>query len=95
MARYTENNPKKESSATEFFIITKGKYYNAEELAKYSATNRNKYLEKGGEMLYDNQYTTFGEVTKGLEIIETLAKTNLMDKETPNRPLPFSIELRK
>ncbi len=93
MARYTENNPKKESSATEFFIITKGVYYNAEELAKYSPENRKKYLEKGGEMLFDNDYTTFGQVTKGIEIVEKLAKTNLSDIETPNRPLPFSIKV--
>lgn len=94
MARYTENNPEKMSSATEFFIISKGIYYNAEELAKYPQTLKQKYLKVGGEMLFDNDYTTFGEVTKGLDIVEKIARMPVLDKEAPATYVKFSVEVR-
>ncbi|MFN8356946.1 MAG: peptidylprolyl isomerase [Spirosomataceae bacterium] len=93
MARYTDNNPEKQSSPTEFFIITKGKYYNEEELANYPAELKKIYLEQGGEIEFDNQYTVFGEVTKGLEIIEKIGKDQVIDKEKPVHQVKFSIKV--
>lgn len=93
MARYTENNPGKESSATEFFIISKGRYYNEEELAKYPADLKKIYLEQGGEMLFDQEYTVFGEVTKGMDIVDKIAKDQVIDKESPVHLIKFSIKV--
>ncbi len=93
MARYTENNPGKESSATEFFIISKGRYYNEEELAKYPADLKKIYLEQGGEMLFDQEYTVFGEVTKGMDIVDKIAKDQVIDKENPVHLIKFSIKV--
>ncbi|MFT4032647.1 MAG: peptidylprolyl isomerase [Siphonobacter sp.] len=91
MARYSENNPEKRSSATEFFIVSKGIYYNAEELANYPANLKNQYLQKGGEIIFDNEYTVFGEVSKGLDIVDKIAKLPLVDLERPNEIVKFSI----
>lgn len=93
MARYTDGNPNKESSATEFFIITKGKYYNAEELAKLPPARQKIYLEQGGEMLFDQEYTVFGEVTKGMDIAIKIAQGQVTDKETPVHMAKFSVEV--
>lgn len=95
MARYTDNNPNKESSATEFFIITKGKYYNTEEVAKLPPARQKIYLEQGGEMLFDQEYTVFGEVTKGLEIALKIAQGQVTDKEVPVHMAKFSVEVLK
>jgi cyclophilin family peptidyl-prolyl cis-trans isomerase len=94
MARYSDNNPDKRSSATEFFIITKGRFYDAEDLARYPTALRERYLQRGGEMLYDQQYTTFGEVTKGLEVVDAIAKMPIVEQEKPYERIQFSIELR-
>ena len=91
MARYAEKNPGKESSSTEFFIITKGRYYDADELKKYPDSLRNVYLKQGGEMLYDGQYTVFGEVTKGFDVLDELAKQPVVDQEVPFNTIKFSI----
>lgn len=93
MARYTEDNPGKESSATEFFIITKGRFYNEEELVKYPENLKQIYLKQGGEMLFDQAYTVFGEVTKGIEVVEKIAKGQVVDKETPVKVTTFSIKV--
>lgn len=94
MARYSENNPEKRSSATEFFIVTKGRYYNAEELARLPETTRRLYLQHGGEMIFQNEYTVFGEVVQGLDIADRIAKMPLTDFETPSEKVKFSIEVK-
>jgi cyclophilin family peptidyl-prolyl cis-trans isomerase len=94
MARYSINNPEKMSSATEFFIITKGVYYEKEELQKYTDDIQEIYLKIGGEILFDNEYTVFGEVTKGFEIAEKIAKLEVAYGEKPINKPRFSIELK-
>jgi cyclophilin family peptidyl-prolyl cis-trans isomerase len=94
MARYSgEKNPNKESSPTEFFLITKGRFYDADELTKYPEALRKIYLEQGGEMLYDNEYTVFGEVTKGFDVLDALAQQPLEEGEIPLNTVKFSIEV--
>jgi cyclophilin family peptidyl-prolyl cis-trans isomerase len=93
MARYTEDNPEKRSSPTEFFIISKGKFYNAEELANYPEKLRNTYLAQGGEMLFDQEYTVFGEVTKGMDIVDKIAHQSTAG-ETPNVFVKFTVKVK-
>lgn len=96
MARYSgEKNPNKESSPTEFFIVTKGRFYDADELTKYAEAQRKIYLEQGGEMLYDGEYTVFGEVTKGFDVLDALAQQPLEEGEIPLNTVKFSVEVVK
>ncbi len=92
MARYSDNNPEKRSSSTEFFIVTKGIYYNEEELAKYPPALKAIYLKQGGEIIFDQEYTVFGEVTKGMDVVEKIAKIPLGDFERPTEIVKFSIK---
>lgn len=94
MARYSENNPEKMSSATEFFIITKGIFYEENELKMYPKPIQDLYLKLGGEIKFDNEYTVFGEVTKGIEIAEKIAKLEVIETETPLKMPTFSIRLK-
>lgn len=94
MARYSENNPDKMSSATEFFIITKSVSYEENELSKYPESLKNIYKKIGGEINFDNEYTVFGEVSKGMDIVEKIASLELVDVEKPLEMPTFSVELR-
>ncbi len=93
MARYSEKNPAKASSPTEFFLITKGRFYDADELKKYPADLREIYLKQGGEMLYDGEYTVFGELTDGFEVLDELARQPITEGDKPLRAVTFSIEV--
>ena len=93
MARYSDNNPEKRSSSTEFFIVSKGIYYNEEELKDYPPALKQLYLQQGGEIIFDKEYTVFGEVTKGLDVVDKIAKGPLGDLERPVEIVKFSIRV--
>jgi cyclophilin family peptidyl-prolyl cis-trans isomerase len=94
MARYENNNPDKMSSATEFFIITKEAFYEPEELKGRSKEVQDIYKKYGGEINFDNQYTVFGEVTKGIEVAEKIAKLEVYELEKPLNKPTFNIILK-
>lgn len=100
MARGDENNPQRESSATEFFIVQGTTYldYQVEDEAQnYGLTltpdQKQSYMERGGYMSLDQQYTTFGEVVEGLEVIDKVAgvKTHSGDKPLKKITLRISV----
>ena len=104
MARRDENNPDKRSSATEFFII-RGRPYTEESLkdalrtagrtfATYTPEQVATYIKMGGDARIDNLYTTFGEVTQGLEIVEKIADLGVYDGEKPIVKPTFTIEIK-
>lgn len=93
MARYDENNPRKMSSPTEFFIVTKSAFYDEAELTQYSIQAKEIYKKIGGEIEFDQKYTTFGEVISGMEIADKIVKLELIDKEKPLKMPNFSISI--
>jgi len=100
MARSSENNPEKESSSTEFYIVHGNKYaeweYDEEEKnmgIKTSPEQRKLYTTIGGEMSLDMEYTVFGEVVKGLDVIDKIASVKVYATERPYKKIPFEIKL--
>jgi cyclophilin family peptidyl-prolyl cis-trans isomerase len=100
MARLDDNNPGKESSSTEFYIVHGNKYanweYDEEEKnigIKTSPEQRRLYTTIGGEMSLDTQYTIFGEVVEGLDIIDKIASVKVYSSERPYKKIPFQIKL--
>lgn len=73
-------NPKKASSGSQFYIVH-GKPVSDAELDsyeqskgfRYSANARNQYLKVGGTPALDREYTVFGRVIKGLEVVDKIA----------------------
>ena len=81
-------NPKKASSGSQFYIV-QGQVFDDKKLELYeerlgkvfNAAQRQAYKTVGGTPHLDGDYTVFGEVTEGLEIVDKIAavKTGYMD----------------
>ena len=81
-------NPKKASSGSQFYIV-QGKVYDDKWLDVFenrygkvlSAKQRQAYKTVGGTPHLDGDYTVFGEVTEGLDVVDKIAavKTGYMD----------------
>lgn len=90
LAAARNNNPQKRSSGSQFYIV-QGRPVNDDYLdqleqqkhIKYSPRQRSVYLEKGGAPFLDGDYTVFGEVVEGLDMVEKIAK---VAKDNNNRP---------
>lgn len=100
MARQDEDNPERKSSSTEFFIVHGSKYadYQVENDAQnfgLSLTPEQKeaYMTSGGYMSLDQQYTVFGEVIEGLEVIDKIAGVKVYEQDKPLKKIPMKIRV--
>lgn len=88
-----EENPEKASSATQFYFVT-GKFFTAMELDKmekeknitFTPEQREAYMLQGGTPHLDGSYTVFGEVVKGMKVVDKIqfVETNTEDRPTKN-----------
>ncbi len=96
-------NPQKMSSGSQFYIV-QGQVWNETQLNMFesrygkvfSAKQRQAYQSVGGTPHLDGDYTVFGEVTDGLDIVDKIAavKTGYMD--VPVEPVTIiSMEIVK
>lgn len=95
-------NPSRASSGTQFYLV-QGKIFSPSGLdsvetfrlngRKIPAAQRDRYLLEGGAPHLDAQYTIFGEVIAGMEIIDSIAGTTTTGKIGNDRPLePIRIQ---
>ena len=91
-------NPSKASSACQFYIVW-GKVYTKEQLENYMEWYKQRtdkelnvtpeqfeaYTTVGGTPHLDGGYTVFGEVVKGLEVIETIQNVKCDGNDRPLR----------
>lgn len=90
-ARQGDNvNPQKNSSGSQFYIVDGQKAteevlstIEAQKGIKYSDEVKTQYMTNGGTPFLDQEYTVFGIVEKGMEIIDIIAGT---DTDGNNRP---------
>lgn len=86
-----ENNPKKASSSTQFYIV-EGQPYTDKQLdivekkfhINIPQNHREFYKTIGGDPFLDMNYTVFGEVVSGMDVVEKIANA---PKDENNRPL--------
>jgi len=75
-----EVNPEKRSSSSQFYIV-QGRMFSYEDLdqieiqskIKFPVAHRRIYRTIGGAPFLDQNYTVFGEVVKGLEVVDAIA----------------------
>lgn len=99
MARQDENNPGKESSSTEFYIVHGNKYSELDLLdeekllgARLPEDQRKIYTSIGGELSLDGRYTVFGEVTEGMDVVDQIATVRVFG-EKPYQKISFKIHV--
>jgi cyclophilin family peptidyl-prolyl cis-trans isomerase len=90
-ARLPDNvNPKKNSSGSQFYIV-QGRPVTEAELDKleaqknirYSKAQREAYLKYGGTPLLDRDYTIFGRVIEGMDIIDKISESKTDGRDRP------------
>ena len=84
-------NPEKKSSGSQFYIVQGRKWSEAElqmfqqqKNITYTEEDMKRYMEEGGYAPLDNEYTVFGEVVEGMDIIDKIAAVQV---DPANRPL--------
>ena len=96
-------NPKKASSGSQFYIV-QGKVYDDAALDKMesrmgkvlSARQRQAYKTVGGTPFLDGEYTVFGEVTEGLEVVDKIAAVKTGKMDMPVEPVTIiSVTIEK
>jgi len=102
LAAARDGNPEKASSACQFYIV-QGKKYTDEELnmmeaqmgSKFSAVKRMAYKTIGGTPFLDMNYTVFGEVEKGLEVLDKIAAVPTAPGDRPLGDVRMKMEVVK
>jgi cyclophilin family peptidyl-prolyl cis-trans isomerase/chitodextrinase len=102
-ARQPDNvNPDKESSGSQFYIV-QGREVSAMSLTqverkkgiKYTAEQKSKYKTLGGTAFLDNDYTVFGEIVEGLEVIDKIGATKVDRRNRPVKDVKMTIKTIK
>ena len=90
MARSQDPN----SAGSQFFIVqrkklTKDDIQNAEARVgrQFPDSVEATYLKRGGTPFLDDQYTVFGEVIKGMDVVDKITAVQTNDKDKPLEPV--------
>ena len=60
---------------------------------KYSEAQRQLYKEIGGTPFLDNDYTVFGEIVEGMEIIDKIATVPTGDADRPVEDVRMTVKI--
>ncbi len=92
LAAARDNNPAKASSGCQFYIVV-GKKFTDDDLDKMSKNNgrtytpaqRQTYKTVGGTPHLDGNYTVFGEVLEGMDIVDKIVSEPRDAQDRPNK----------
>jgi len=101
-ARTGAGNPEKKSSGSQFYIV-QGRPVNATNLEKmgankgitYSAEDKARYAKDGGAPNLDGEYTVFGEVIEGMEVIDKIAAVQIGGSDRPVEDVTMKVKVIK
>lgn len=93
-------NPEKRSSGSQFYIVHGGpvkedmlKTIGAKEGITYRGQQLEQYLELGGYPPLDQNYTVFGQVIEGLEVIDKIAASRVDRANRPQEDIKMKISV--
>ena len=104
LAAARDNNPEKASSASQFYIVH-GKIWTDETLDQVQQnrmqgrqipdTQRQVYKTIGGTPHLDQNYTVYGEVVKGLEMVDAVASVQTAPGDRPLEDVKMEVSVLK
>jgi peptidyl-prolyl cis-trans isomerase B (cyclophilin B) len=100
LAAARNNNPEKASSGSQFYVV-QGQAVNESLLNNlasqkgitYTDEQRKTYMQVGGTPQLDNEYTVFGEVVEGLDVIDKIAAVQTGQADRPVQDVKMTIKL--
>ncbi len=95
-------NPEKRSSGSQFYIV-QGRPITEKDLGaigsrkgiRYQKDQREAYTNYGGTPFLDGDYTVFGKVVKGLEVIDKIAATPTQPGDRPTKDVKMKMRVIK
>ncbi|MGZ3777255.1 MAG: peptidylprolyl isomerase [Mucilaginibacter sp.] len=103
LAAARDDNPKKASSGCQFYIVegkryTDGKLDTLEKAPrmnghKFPAWQREWYKTTGGTPQLDQNYTVYGEVVFGIDMVDRIAAVKKDERDRPVEDVPMTVEL--
>lgn len=103
LAAARDNNPDKSSSGSQFYIVV-GKKYTENELEQiskrtnqnYTAEQKEVYKKDGGSPHLDGNYTVYGEMISGFEVLDALASVPRNPGDRPKEDQKMdSVKIKK
>ncbi|TAN16378.1 MAG: peptidylprolyl isomerase [Chitinophagaceae bacterium] len=93
-------NPAKASSGCQFYIV-QGKKYTSEQLDQieagtghhFTAEQKKIYETIGGTPFLDGSYTVFGQLIKGMDVLDKIASVPTDENDRPKRDVPMKIRM--
>ncbi|HMT29583.1 MAG TPA: peptidylprolyl isomerase [Bacteroidia bacterium] len=97
-----DGNPEKASSGCQFYVV-QGKTLTDQELdgldrnrpVKYTPEQRAIYKTIGGTAMLDNNYTVYGEVIEGMDVIDKIAAVKTKPGDRPVTDVKMTVKVIK
>ncbi|MEZ4954285.1 MAG: peptidylprolyl isomerase [Saprospiraceae bacterium] len=96
------SNPEKRSSGSQFYLV-QGRVFTEQELdgmeadkgIRYTPDQRAAYTTLGGTPQLDREYTVFGHVIEGIEVIDKIAKVEKDSRDRPTTDVKMKVKVIK
>lgn len=100
LAAARDNNPEKASSGCQFYLV-QGKKYTKQELSILAQRTNNSWTEEqlnvyeteGGAPFLDMNYTVFGEIVSGLEVLDKIAAEGRDPYDRPFKDVRMKVKV--
>jgi peptidyl-prolyl cis-trans isomerase B (cyclophilin B) len=102
LAAARDNNPAKESSGCQFYIV-EGRKWGKADLEKQAARAARKLTESqkkvyetiGGTPHLDGAYTVFGQLIDGMDVLDKIASVDKDERDRPEKDVSMKVSVKK